>query len=280
MNLDRQRALLDLNSKYQDERKTREIEILKRDNALQAANLDAQRMRQMMTLMLAAGVVLLAFALAFAFTRVRKANDVLKYASEHDALTGLRNRRFFNDKVLAKHFDRRFAGCVLLIDLDHFKRINDIFGHPGGDAALQAVAKRFADSLRDCDTLIRWGGEEFLAVLPPMGKEQLTTTVRRLLAAVQDKPVLWRSHVIPCTVSIGYAVFPVQPDSADLSLDRAIALVDKALYEAKKRGRNRACMITSIRAGADGDLTSINAAFDVATADNVVHLKEVEGARA
>ena len=92
--------------------------------------------------------------------------------------------------------------------------------------------------------------------------------------------MLWRSQVIPVTISIGYAVFPVSPGSMEVSLDRAIALVDKALYEAKKRGRNRACMITEIRMGTGGDLSSINAAFDVATADNVVQLKDLENARA
>lgn len=279
MNTERQRALLDLTAKYDDERKTREIELLKRDNALKGANLREQQLRQIMTMMIAGAVVALAFGLGWAFNRVRKANDRLRHASEHDTLTRVHNRRYFNDKVLARHVDRRFQGCVLLIDLDHFKRINDLFGHPGGDAVLQAVAQRLSDSLRDCDTLVRWGGEEFLAVLPPMTRDQLTTAVRRLLAVVQDKPILWRSQVIPCTISIGYSVFPVEPD-VEVSLDRAIALVDKALYEAKKRGRNRACMITSIRAGASGDLTSINAAFDVAVSDNVVQMKELENARA
>jgi len=276
----RQRAMLEMTAKFDDERKTREIELLKRDNALKGANLHAQQLRQAMTMMIAAAVVLLAFALGWAFNRVRRANAGLRHASEHDSLTGLRNRRYFNDQVLAQHIDRRFNGCVLLIDLDHFKRINDVFGHPGGDAVLAAIAKRLSDSLRDGDTLVRWGGEEFLAVLPPLHRDELTAAVRRLLAAVQDKPVLWRSHVVPCTVSIGYAVFPVGADAVDVSLERGIALVDKALYEAKKRGRNRACMITAIHAGAGGDLTSINAAFDVATADNVVQLKEFEGARA
>jgi diguanylate cyclase (GGDEF)-like protein len=276
----RQKAVLELTSKFDDERKTREIDLLKRDNALKSANLRAQQLRQALTVMIAVVVVMIAGALAWAFTRVRRTNGKLRHASEHDTLTGVRNRRYFNDKVLARHVDRSFVGSVLLLDLDHFKRINDFFGHPGGDAVLQAIAKRLQDSLREGDTLVRWGGEEFLAVLPAMSREQLTVTVRRLLSIVQDKPVLWRSQVVPVTISIGYAVFPVSPGTMDVSLDRAIALVDKALYEAKKRGRNRACMITEVRMGASGDLSSINAAFDVATADNVVQLKELENARA
>ena len=275
----RQRAMLELTSKYDDERKTREIELLRRDNALASANLRAQQLRQAMTLMVATVVVLLAAALAWAFTRVRRVNGKLLHASEHDTLTGVRNRRYFNDKVLSQHVDRSFTGCVLLIDLDHFKRINDFFGHPGGDAVLQAVARRLGESLRENDTLVRWGGEEFLVVLPAMSRERLTTTVRRLLAVIQDKPILWRNQVIPCTISIGYAVFPVSFGAADVSLDRAIALVDKALYEAKKRGRNRACMITEIRKGTSGEISS-NAEYDVATADNVVPLKEMDSARA
>jgi diguanylate cyclase (GGDEF)-like protein len=156
--------------------------------------------------------------------------------------------------------------------------INDLFGHPGGDAVLQEIARRLADSLRDVDTLVRWGGEEFLAVLPPMSRENLSLTVRRLLAEVQDSPVLWRGQVIPCTISVGYASFPLEGGGTEVPLNRAIAIVDKALYEAKKRGRNRACGVTSLQSGGASDLSSIDAAFDDALADTVVHIKELQAA--
>src|SRR5882757_1242555 len=162
MTQSRQQALLELSGKFDNERKVREIELLKRDNAIKDRDLNVQKMRQQMIAVIALLSGIGCTALAWAFYRIRKINQRLRYNGEHDTLTGLYNRRYFAEHILTQARHQNFAGCVVLIDLDHFKRVNDTLGHGAGDAVLASVAKRLAHVLREEDTLVRWGGEEFL----------------------------------------------------------------------------------------------------------------------
>jgi diguanylate cyclase (GGDEF)-like protein len=276
----RQRAFLELSAQFDDERKARELELLRRDNELKVSEMRGQRLQQQLILAAALFIALICAALIWAFARVSKANERLRFTSEHDPLTGLSNRRYFNERVLAVEGGRPVWGCVLLADLDHFKRINDTHGHPAGDAVLAAMSQRLSAALRDTDKLVRWGGEEFLAVLGPMTPEQADLTAERLLQAVRREPVLWNGHMIHCTISIGYASFPMAGSATDISLDSAISLVDKALYVAKRRGRDRACLIKVVSARDDKELTRISAEFDSATTDRRVQLVEILGAAA
>jgi diguanylate cyclase (GGDEF)-like protein len=271
----RQRAFLELSAKFDDERKARELELLRRDNALKAAEMHAQRLRQQLIIAAALFVTCICAALAWAFARVRRANNRLRFNSERDALTGLRNRRYFNEHVLSVEGARPVGGCVLLADLDHFKRINDTLGHPAGDAVLATVSHRLSAALRESDKLVRWGGEEFLAVLDPITPEQADRTVERLLQAVRRDPVHWNGEAIECTISIGYACFPMVGSATEISLESAIGLIDKALYEAKRRGRDRACLISAVTADNARDLTLISAEFESATADRRIRLVEM-----
>ena len=276
----RQRAFLELSAQFDDERKARELELLRRDNALKVSEMRGQRLRQQLILAAALFIALICAALVWAFARVSKANERLRFSSEHDPLTGLSNRRYFNERVLAVDGGRPVGGCVLLADLDHFKRINDTHGHPAGDAVLAAMSQRLSAALRETDKLVRWGGEEFLAVLGPMTPAQADLTAERLLQAVRREPVMWNGHMIRCTVSIGYASFPMAGAATDISLDSAISLVDKALYVAKRRGRDRACLIKVVSARDEKELTRISAEFDSATIDRRVQLVEILGAAA
>ena len=274
----RQRAFLELSERFGDERKARELELLRRDNALNAAQIHAQHLRQQLILAGALFVTCICAALFWAFSRVRKANDRLRFNSERDALTGLRNRRYFNEHVLSVEGARPVGGCVLLADLDHFKRINDTLGHQAGDAVLATVSHRLSAALRESDKLVRWGGEEFLAILDPITPDQADLTVERLLNAMRRDPVMWRGQSIQCTISIGYACFPMAGSATQISLDIAIGLVDKALYEAKRRGRDRACLISSVTARDVGELTVINTEFETAAADRRIQLVEMGAA--
>jgi diguanylate cyclase (GGDEF)-like protein len=276
----RQRAFLELSAQFDDERKARELELLRRDNELKASEMRGQRLLQQLIIAGALFIAVICAALVWAFARVSKANERLRFSSEHDPLTGLSNRRYFNERVLAVDGARPVGGCVLLADLDHFKRINDSYGHPAGDAVLAAMSQRLAEALRENDKLVRWGGEEFLAVLGPMTPAQADLTAERLLQAVRREPVLWNGHLIRCTISIGYACFPMAGSATDISLDSAISLVDKALYEAKRRGRDRACLIKVVSARDEKDLTAISSEFESATTDRRVLLVEILGAAA
>jgi diguanylate cyclase (GGDEF)-like protein len=276
----RQRAFLELSAQFDDERKARELELLRRDNALKVAEMREQRLRQQLIL---AGALFIAFicaALVWAFARVSKANERLRFTSEHDPLTGLSNRRYFNEQVLAVEGSRPVGGCVLLADLDHFKRINDTYGHPAGDAVLAAMSQRLSAALRVDDKLVRWGGEEFLAVLEPMTPSQADSTAERLLQAVRSEPVMWNGQLIRCTISIGYANFPMAGSATDITLDSAISLVDKALYVAKRRGRDRACLIKVVSARNEKELTNISSEFESAARDRRIQLVEILGAAA
>jgi diguanylate cyclase (GGDEF)-like protein len=276
----RQRAFLELSAQFDDERKARELELLRRDNALKVAEMREQRLRQQLIL---AGALFIAFvcaALVWAFARVSKVNERLRFSSEHDPLTGLSNRRYFNEQVLALEGSRPVGGCVLLADLDHFKRINDTYGHPAGDAVLAAMSQRLSAALRVDDKLVRWGGEEFLAVLEPMTPSQADSTAERLLQAVRSEPVMWNGQSIRCTISIGYANFPMAGSATDITLDSAISLVDKALYVAKRRGRDRACLIKVVSARNETELTSISSEFESAARDRRIQLVEILGAAA
>jgi diguanylate cyclase (GGDEF)-like protein len=274
----RQRAFLELSAKFDDERRARELELLRRDNALKASEMHGQRLRLQLMLAGALFVTCLCAALLWAFARVKRANDRLRFNSERDALTGLRNRRYFNEHVLTVDGARPVGGCVLLADLDHFKRINDTLGHPAGDAVLSTVSHRLSAALRDGDKLVRWGGEEFLAVLDPITPEQADITVERLLQAVRRDPVLWNGQAIQCTISIGYACFPMAGSRTEISLDSAIRLVDKALYEAKRRGRDRACLISAVSAHDERELTIISTEFESAAADRRIQLVDMGAA--
>jgi diguanylate cyclase (GGDEF)-like protein len=276
----RQRAFLELSAQFDDERKARELELLRRDNELKVSEMHGQRLRQQLIIAAALFITLICAALTWAFARVSKANERLRFSSEHDPLTGLSNRRYFNERVLAVDGGRPVGGCVLLADLDHFKRINDTYGHPAGDAVLAVMSQRLSAALRENDKLVRWGGEEFLAVLGPMTPAQADFTAARLLQAVRREPVIWNGNTIHCTISIGYASFPLAGSATDISLDSAISLVDKALYEAKRRGRDRACLIKVVSARDERELTIIGSEFESATTDRRVELVEILGAAA
>ncbi len=274
----RERALLELSAKFDDERRARELELLRRDNALRVSEMRGQRLRVQIILAGTLFVSCLCAVLFWAFARVRKANQRLLISSERDALTGLHNRRYFNERVLTVDGARPARGCILLADLDHFKTVNDRFGHPAGDAVLATVSERLSAALRASDTLVRWGGEEFLGILEPCPPEQANATVNRLLIAVRRDPVIWNGQLIPCTISIGFGCFPMPGADAEISLEHAVSLVDKALYVAKRRGRDRACLISEVSAHDREDLNSISADFDGAAADHRVELCEIGAA--
>ena len=164
--------------------------------------------------------------------------DMAALAS-HDALTGLHNRRFLDDAIpiaaARAHREGNPMG-LLLLDLDHFKIINDRHGHQAGDEVLRQVARRLQATTRPGDVLARYGGEEFAVIAPGTDQAALTNLAARLCAAVRAEPVvLPDGRAVALTVSVGAACLPADADQPE----ELVRLVDSALYIAKAAGRNR-----------------------------------------
>ncbi|RZI80055.1 MAG: GGDEF domain-containing protein [Rubrivivax sp.] len=163
-----------------------------------------------------------------------------------DMLTGLLNRRMMTDLVEAelKLVERTGAPmCVALIDLDHFKDINDRFGHHAGDTALQGFAQSTAPQLRQVDKLARWGGEEFLLMLPQLSQAEALSALERLRETVET--LVFKDHALmQLTFSVGIAQ-ALSGESLEQLVDRA----DQAVYQAKRLGRNRCVLAEAKPAG-------------------------------
>jgi diguanylate cyclase (GGDEF)-like protein len=160
--------------------------------------------------------------------------------SHTDPLTGLPNRRSLARDSGAHHQYRLNSGepvSVAMLDIDHFKSFNDEYGHRVGDIALQRVAEVIRTGLRDGDRAYRYGGEEFLIVLPGTASAYALAAMERLRAAVASTPLLGNdlAPARPVTVSIGLATGPMH----GASIEELISAADRALYAAKDGGRNR-----------------------------------------
>jgi diguanylate cyclase (GGDEF)-like protein len=169
--------------------------------------------------------------------RLGKANHELAKIARTDGLTGLFNRFYLTEQVeaaLANSARHDFPVCVLMIDIDHFKNLNDTYGHQAGDLAIRHVADCLTSSLRDGDLLGRWGGEEFLAVLPFTGLAEGLEAAERLRRLVATSPVELPGGSGPVTVYASVGVAMAADDSLASLVDRA----DQGLYAAKAAGRN------------------------------------------
>lgn len=174
---------------------------------------------------------------AFYRRTVLTAEGRLRKQATLDPLTGLNNRRHFETlatHVLARSQRDGTPVTLLLCDVDHFKRVNDERGHAVGDEVLMAIARMLGQNLRDGDVVARWGGEEFVALMPASPLDKACATAERIRAAVQATPLEVDATPLALTLSFGVAqVHGVQ------DLHAAIARADKALYDAKNAGRNR-----------------------------------------
>lgn len=169
------------------------------------------------------------------------AKDDLQFAAAHDALTGLWNRGAIIDLLKREASRRQRTGDplgVIMADIDHFKRINDTYGHLVGDAVLREVTRRLAAAVRPYDAVGRYGGEEFLIVFPGCTSPNLIVGAERLRHCIADQPVETSAGPIPVTLSLGLASAE-QGDKEALDCEMFLRSADEALYAAKARGRNR-----------------------------------------
>lgn len=205
---------------------------------------------------------------------LRQANRVLQESSTTDPLTGIRNRRYFAASIQGdvaqairghlENGDRSERDLIFyLIDLDNFKKVNDVHGHDGGDRVLIEAARRISSAIRNSDLLVRWGGEEFLVVSRFTDRHQATILAQRVLEAFRAKPfTIDDAEQVHQTCSVGWAAFPWFEDDVEaIHYEGILKFADRALYRAKKAGKNQAV----------GMLSSGDGAVTVGSAESISH---------
>ncbi|MEO8630795.1 MAG: diguanylate cyclase, partial [Betaproteobacteria bacterium] len=174
---------------------------------------------------------------------LQRANQKLEQLALHDPLTGLANRRKFVERFayeMARADRIRTPPSLLMVDIDHFKAVNDKYGHLAGDACLKAVAGVLADSVRAVDLVARFGGEEFAVLLPETSVAQSLLAAERLRSKVQAQPVSIGDSAPPLAITISVGATSLADFTT--SLDEILARADEAVYRAKRAGRNQVCV--------------------------------------
>jgi diguanylate cyclase len=163
---------------------------------------------------------------------LQELNTELQHASTHDHLTKVGNRQFMTWHLNAA-MERPEPFSVILLDIDHFKSVNDTFGHGGGDATLIAIAQSVLSSIREGDVMARWGGEEFLILLPGASIDIALSSAERLRLQLVELKIKYADTEIQVTGSFG-----VCEHHTNEALHQTISRADRALYSAKQQGRN------------------------------------------
>lgn len=175
------------------------------------------------------------FVISFTdITQLKKKSNLFEYQATHDTLTGLFNRQKFHD-IFSKEVrrDKRYKNDLSLIiyDIDYFKRVNDNYGHLIGDQVLKGISYLVASTIREHDTVVRWGGEEFVVLLPQTDLEGAINTAKKL----KDVIATYRHAEIPEKITVSFGVTMLKEDDSEESI---IKRADEALYEAKEKGRD------------------------------------------
>lgn len=188
---------------------------------------------------LAALAVMLITSVGFLLMHKERAEEVARRLSVTDPLTGTFNRRTFLElgaREIARTRRAKGALSLLMLDLDHFKKVNDQYGHQAGDVALKSVVEALQGCLRREDLVVRYGGEEFCVLLPDVELDNAAILAERVRAAVELNGFSYGGKQIPLTMSVGVAM--LIRDSAE-DIERLVSRADEALYSAKASGRNR-----------------------------------------
>lgn len=176
------------------------------------------------------------FILASYRIKFKKVNDQLIDLVEHDSLTGIYNRRYFDrsiEKYVAAFASKRNPFQLIMFDIDHFKKINDTYGHPCGDYVLKELTRVFTNEVRSMDVCTRIGGEEFAILLPNTNAEEGAIIAHRIRKSIEELQLVYNNTIIPVTISIGVATY------CGGALNDLIDKADTALYKAKNNGRNQ-----------------------------------------
>lgn len=255
---DLEAALREIQASFDAEVRQRDMALLQDQVATRDHELASQDLTLRIWLLLLAllGVLLLLGGLMYGRLRGRERllserRERLRRESEQDPLTGLGNRRGFEARMRLLPGHGPSPGALLLLDIDHFKRINDRYGHASGDAVLIEVARRIQSCLRRNDLVVRWGGEEFLIHTSGMDSKEALGLARRVLERLAAEPIEMANGSLRVTASLGLCMDRLPSCPVALGWEDRLRLADLALYAAKSRGRSRAVAV--LDSVADGD---------------------------
>jgi diguanylate cyclase (GGDEF)-like protein len=234
-----------------------ELEMLK----MRIAQFERERTESLIALWTLTGIAFFgttaaAWQLTRDLRRLRSKEYALQFEASHDALTGLYNRRGFEQALReASAPSPPVPFALVMADLDRFKQVNDTLGHRAGDQVLQVVAARLRDGFRDIDTVARVGGEEFAVLLRALDAGAAWQVAERVRESIAAQPInltgVYKGRTVTITISMGLALFPEDGTSETMLMDAA----DRAMYAAKEAGRNR-----MLAAGAAARLAGVRAA--------------------
>ncbi|MCS4308280.1 diguanylate cyclase (GGDEF)-like protein [Rheinheimera pacifica] len=235
--LQRQNDALLAAARLATEQSQRALSQSQRDKERVDAELERNQLHNRFILTVLLAIIVLSGVIAFFYWQMRKANRLLTYASTHDPLTKVHNRRFFDTVVAPQVLDGK-PFLLVSFDIDHFKKINDTYGHFVGDEVLIATSSRLRNSIRQNDYIIRWGGEEFLMCLRhPSNCGHAVGFVERMLNDFSQSTITTSKGPLQVTASIGFKVAQCHSLS---ELEGLLSDIDQYLYRAKEHGRNRA----------------------------------------
>ncbi|WP_194756702.1 tetratricopeptide repeat-containing diguanylate cyclase [Aliidiomarina indica] len=251
--LERDRVFSELQIQYEAQEKSLQIRLLEQESALQQQDIAARERTQRFMLLVAFLLICLIVLISLGFLKVRRLNGLLNQAnrdlarqSKQDPLTGLWNRRAMSARLQTlSSTNPHYA--VFLLDIDHFKHINDTYGHDAGDQVLMEVGDRLRRLVRHDDMVVRWGGEEFLLFLPQFNMDGLPALARRVLDTISLEPVHCEEQKVRVTLSGGY-LHTATPGMEKFPppFEDMIRIADLLLYTSKSRGRNQITGLKSL----------------------------------
>ncbi|MBG24234.1 MAG: hypothetical protein CMF22_12390 [Idiomarinaceae bacterium] len=242
---EREQKISELEVRYQAAEKSYEIKLLEQQADLQEQELAVKQRQQQLFAVAAGSLILLILLFAFGYRKTRRLNALLNDANNElheqslrDPLTGLYNRRAIYDRLLQDD-KRLYTGdhALFIIDIDHFKTINDKHGHSVGDEVLIEFGRRLLQAVRKTDMAVRWGGEEFLMVLEHVNSEQVLQVARKLLSDISGKAFHTSVGRLHITLSGGCNV--IASSRMPPNWEETVKQADVLLYQAKAEGRNR-----------------------------------------
>jgi diguanylate cyclase (GGDEF)-like protein len=289
---DREKSVATLQAQFDSVQREKQIELLARENSLKDAELSNRRLQQIITILGAAVTVMAGIFMFMLYRKARRANQKLheankqlEFHSVRDPLTGLYNRRSFLELMKQRapsvgngRRDDANTDGLMILDIDHFKNINDTLGHAGGDTVLVEIAKRLRSTVRDTDMVMRWGGEEFLVYSPKANAGHLKNLAQRVLKVIGQTPIEVNGQSLHVTVTGGFLALPFSGlTEQECNWEKAMQIADMALYLGKVNGRNRAYGLNRLLVPFEEAMPVLERDISAAIKAHMVELVEVVG---